>query len=624
MCGIFGEITFGRKQTEKSVFLKLLRLSKNRGPDKEGYYSNGSFLQFGFNRLKVLDLSENGYQPIMSQNKRYVMVFNGEIYNYLDIKNRLSKKGFHFKGTGDSEVIINSFQFYGLFKTINMIDGMFAISLYDNFKKKLHLIRDFAGIKPLHYGFNNKAVVFASQYNQIAKHPIFCDNGYNQEVLKLFLSQSFIPAPFGIIKQSFQVMPGEVITFDEYGNQFNKRYWELPKLIEPTIFNEKKALEIIHESLNSSVKKQLISDVPLGVFLSSGIDSTLISLLAKKISNKSLNAYTIGSNSQVHDETEGAKKYAKMIGLQHTLKKMNGETTRTLLDEINKCFTEPFSDLSLIPTYYISKIAKKDVTVVLSGDGGDELFFGYERFWSIAKNLKIQNLPYFLKYGLYGIDKIFSGNKYINSNCLFKNQGNAHYHLHKHFNNQDMDKIFPYLKTIILPKFFDIYRYKKPKNELELLQLMRHSEFYGMMQKTLRKVDMASMNNSLEVRVPFLNKSLIESTLKIDPFLSYGPNIGRSVKNKILLKKALKSHFPNIRTDQLKKGFSVPLSKWLREDLFKPISEVLLDNSLNDHFGLNKKELKKMLEDHYASKSDKKWPLFTIYSLFQWKKNLSN
>ena len=624
MCGIFGEITLGRKQTEKSVFLKLLRLSKNRGPDKEGYYSNGSFLQFGFNRLKVLDLSENAYQPILSQNKRYVMVFNGEIYNYLDIKNKLKNKGFNFKSTGDSEVIINSFQFYGLSKTIEMIDGMFAISLYDNFKKNLHLIRDFAGIKPLHYGYNNKTVVFASQYNQIARHPIFCDNPYNQDVIKLYLSQHFIPAPFGIIKQSYQVMPGEVITFDKQGKKFQKRYWELPKKIEPTIFNEKEALKTISDSLNSSVKKQLISDVPLGVFLSSGIDSTLISLLAKKISNKSLNAYTIGSDSRVHDETEGAKKYAKMIGLKHTLKNMNGENALTLLDEINKCFTEPFSDLSLIPTNYVSKIAKKDVNVILSGDGGDELFFGYERFWSIAKNLKIQILPYFLKYSLYGVDKIISGNKYINSNCLFENQGDAHYNLHKRFNNLDMDKIFPSLKDILIPESFDIYRYKKPKNNLELLQLMRYSEFYGMMQKTLRKVDMASMNNSLEVRVPFLNKTFIESTLKIDPFLSYGPNTGRSVKNKILLKKILKSHLPNFKTDQFKKGFTVPLSKWLKEDLYKPISEVLMDDSLNDHFGLNKKALEKMLKDHSSSKSDNKWPLFTIYSLFQWRKNLSN
>ena len=619
MCGIFGEFNFKKQLTNKSTFFDLLKLSKNRGPDNQGYYTNGSFLQFGFNRLRVLDLTESGDQPIFSQSKRYLMVYNGEIYNHSKLRSILETNGFKFNGLGDSEVLINCFQYYGIMKTLELIDGMFAIALFDNSKKKIHLIRDFAGIKPLHYGFNKSTIIFASQYNQVVRHPEFSNNSYNSGVLKLYLSQQFIPPSIGLVKNTYQVSPGEIITFDLSGVKSSKRYWVFPKKNSPTIFSEKKAINKIESSLNYSVKNQMHSDVPLGVLLSSGIDSTLISILAKKNTEEELNAFTIGSNSKTHDESNDARKYAETLNLKHYIEKLDSGIVSGIMSEIDDSITEPFADISLIPTQYISKIAKRNVTVALSGDGADELFFGYERFDSIVKNFRIQSLPYLLKYFIYGIDKVFWNNSHINSNSLFDSCGDAHFHLQRRFKSNLLDDIFPDLIDNKIPDAFNIYDYNNPSNKRELLHSMRYAEFYGMMQKTLRKVDIASMHNSLELRVPFLSKFFLETSLKIDPLLNFKNNS----ENKTILRKVISMNYKNLHLQQKKKGFSVPMTKWLRKGLKKKFTEVLMDQNLIDHFGLNKFKLENLLNDHMEKRKDNKWPMFTIYSLFIWRNNLS-
>lgn len=619
MCGIFGELSLKDTLLEKSKFLNLLELSKNRGPDKQGYFSNNSYLQLGFNRLSIIDLSDNGDQPIFSRDKKFIMIFNGEIYNYLSLKIKLEMNGAMFNGHSDSEVLITCFQYYGIDKTLEIIDGMFSIALFDNFEKKLHLIRDFAGIKPLHFGFNNRVVVFASQYNQIAKHPEFSDNSYNYDVLKLYLTQHFIPSPFGLIKDTYQVLPGEIITFSLDGGKIKKRYWELPRRVTPTIFNQEEAVNEVELSINESIKKQMISDVPLGVFLSGGIDSTLISLLAKKNTNNALKSFTIGSNSRIHDESENARENAKKIGLSFEIGIMNSTIAKNKIDQIGSSITEPFADLSLIPTYYVSNMAKKNVTVILSGDGADELFFGYDRFSSIVKNFRIQKYPYWLKYFIYGFDKILFNNDHINSNSLFDLPGNAQLYLQQRFPSDLLNLILPELKNISIPNNFDIYNYKYPKTKSDLLQFMRYAEFYGMMQKTLRKVDMASMHNSLEVRLPFLNKNFLETALKIDPFLSFN----RQIENKNILREIIKRKNKNLKLEKAKKGFSVPITKWIRKELQKNIRETVMDNHLINHFGLNKVELENLLTNHINSNKDYKWPIFTIYTLFKWRSNLT-
>tara|TARA_Y100001958_G_C21248503_1_gene581331 strand:- start:1109 stop:2983 length:1875 start_codon:yes stop_codon:yes gene_type:complete len=621
MCGILGEFTFDSSLIEKSTFLKLLELSRNRGPDSQKYISNNKNFQFGFNRLSILDITDLANQPIRSHNKRFTMVYNGEIYNYKEIRKILQKNSFNIKSTGDTEVLVNAFSFFGIDETINMLDGMFAIALFDNKNQSINLIRDFAGIKPLYYAFNKNRLVFSSQYNQISNHPSFYNNEIDLQVLKLYLSQHFIPAPFGLLKNSFQLNPGEIITFDMNGNYRKNHYWEFPKYVEPTIFNEGEANEFIRTELENAVKSELVSDVPVGAFLSGGIDSSLICYFAQKNISEKLNTITIGNNSVSHDESKEAKIIIDSIGLNGVIKKIDANIFHALFEEFSNSITEPFADLSLIPAYYASKISKKDFSVALTGDGGDELFFGYERFWSIAKNIKIQNYPYLLKYIRYLYDKIFHDNSNINGVSLFNRQCDAHFDLHCRFKEEMINKIFPYLKDVEYPFGNNNYDYPNTKNEMELIQYMRHAEFYGMMQKTLRKVDQASMANSLELRVPFLKKSFIEASLKIDPYLNYGPNVAKASKKKILLKKIFNNMIPSVQFDEIKRGFSIPLSSWLKHELFNLFQNAIIEKSSINHFDIEKKELTKIIENHKNKDIDHKWPIFTIFALFNWRNN---
>jgi len=622
MCGILGEYSIRANPTVKADFKKLLDLSNERGPDNQGYYSNSKNLQLGFNRLSILDLSKLGNQPIHSFDNKMSMVFNGEIYNYLEIKNRLTEYGVDIKSTGDSEVLVNAFRLLGVEETINLLDGMFAIGLFDHKLELLYLIRDFAGIKPLHYGWNKDYVVFASQYDQIARHRSFISNQIDPKVLKLYLSQHFIPAPHGILNNTFQVEPGEVVIFNSSGLKKSKHYWQFPEFHAPTIFNINAGIEHVGEELKQSVQAELVSDVPLCSFLSGGIDSALISYYANQLLNRSLRSITIGSNSVKYDESSNAQKYGKLIGVKHTIRKMRGRDACDILEGMAKSIKEPFADLSILPTYLISKLAKEQSTVALSGDGADELFFGYERFWSIAKNQNIQRWPYHVKYGIYAIDKFLWGNKHINGISLYPSQREAHFNLHSRFSIGLINKIVPDLKNISFPND-NIYNYSTTNDDLGLLQKIRLAEFYGMMQKTLRKIDLASMSNSLEVRVPFLKKSFIEASLLLDPYLSYGPNKGKISGKKVLLKKLLKSNLPKSPIENMKKGFSVPFSNWLRGDLSKPFRDVLLDNDSIHYFGMKKSHIEKVFNDHYNARYDYKWPMFTLFSLFYWKKNLS-
>ena len=621
MCGILGEFSFGSSLIEKSDFLKLLELSQKRGPDNQGYYSNNINLQFGFNRLSILDVSYLANQPIHSNNGRYTMVYNGEIYNYRDIRKILKKNRVSIKSTGDTEVLVNAFSLFGIEKTIKMLDGMFAIGLYDNKNKSLFLIRDFAGIKPLHYGINNNRVIFASQYNQISNHPSFINSKIDLEVLKLYLTQHFIPAPFGLLKNSFQVEPGEVIKFDINGRCRKSRYWELPKYVDPLISDKNEAQKLIKTELSDAVDSELVSDVPLGGLLSSGIDSTMICYFAKKNMNGALNTITIGNDSSIHDECRLAKKNINNIGFKSKIEKIDANIVKSMFKDLSNSITEPFADFSIIPTFFASKIAKRDITVGLTGDGGDELFFGYERFWSIAKNIGIYGYPYPIKYLIYLFDKIFYQNSNINGAGLYRYQNEAHFDMHSRFKTNMIHRIFPYLKGINYPSAYNNYDYPNTKNELELIQYMRHAEFYGMMQKTLRKVDQASMGNSLELRVPFLKKSFIEATLKIDPYLSYGPNKKKVSGKKILLKELFKKEVPSVEFDDIKRGFSIPLTKWLKTELFKPINDAIMHSPSIDYFDLEVNEMKNIFDSHLNDGIDNKWPIFTIYSLFNWRNN---
>lgn len=605
MCGFLAEYDSTSALTHKHQFVELLDLSKKRGPDSQGYWSTGT-VQLGFNRLAIMDLSEAGNQPMSSPNKRFTLVFNGEIYNHIQLRKQLSFS--NFRGNSDTETITACLEEWGINKTVAALDGMFAMTIYDHNQKSVTLVRDFAGIKPLFYGWNGKKLVAASQYDQIVQHPSFKNTGVNESVLKLYLQQHFVPAPFGLYNQTHQLHPGEMITFYPNGEKTHFRYWELSDELDFSISDSKQAENDISDTLNSCVKDQMLSDVPLGAFLSGGVDSPLVCAYATK-HHKDLTVYSIGSDSKMHDESERAQQFAEALNLKQSIWKLDAKEMISYWHEATAALHEPLADFSILPTYLVSKLAKNNVTVALSGDGGDELFFGYERFWSIGKNIKYQHYPSMVRKSIYGFDKYISKSKKVNSVLITDAQSKAHEGLHSRFQKKCLDTVAPDLKDINLPEEWKVYDYKNCKDERDLMAKMRKAEFYGMMQKTLRKVDLASMENSLEVRVPFLQKKMIEASLQIDPMLSYGNG-----NKKQILKNMLHTQIPQMQDDNVKRGFSIPLSDWIRADLKGVFETTLLEGNLSN-FGFDKKILQNMLKTHHSKEQDLKWPLFTLFAL---------
>lgn len=616
MCGIIGEFVSSERLTDRNTFKKLNNLNYFRGPDMEGYWTNETNCQLGFRRLSIIDLSIEGNQPICSNNGRYAMTFNGEIYNYLEIKRALLQKGIQFKSTSDSEVLVNAFQVYGVPKTLDMIDGMFAIGLYDKEDNSISLIRDFAGIKPLFYGVKNGNVNFGSRYDQVTKHPRFINNSVDESVLHTYIQSHYLPAPYGIQNETYQVEPGQIVTITSIGHITKKYYWRLPKADSISLIKDASvAKDVIIDALNQSVKSELVADVPVGTFLSGGIDSPLITYFANK-NNPNINSYTIGSDSKVLDETQKAKEYSELIGTRHFIEKMESKDAASILEDCMSNLQEPFADFSLIPAYVVSKIAKNNgSTVVLSGDGADELFYGYKRYESVLKNIPYNSIPKPLRYTAYGIDKVLFKNKHINSNFLKNSYADAHRGMHSRINDVTLQKIFNVNQVSRLP--LAAYNYENGGSESDVLLAMQHGEFYDMMQKTLTKVDRMSMAHSIEVRVPFLKKSFIEAAVKIHPELSY-----KNTGTKLILKDVLRTVIPKAPIDKVKKGFGVPLENWLREQLKEPVEDTLFSKSFLTSFNISEKVLHQIWTAHQTRRQDQKWILFTLYSLAKWKENL--
>jgi len=616
MCGIYGEYFPNTLLSKKEQFLKANDLNTSRGPDMSGYWTDSKFVQLGFRRLSIMDISENGNQPMLSMHQKFAMVFNGEIYNFISLKQELLSKGYTFKSDSDSEVLVNYFECFGIKNTLDVIEGMFAIALYDIANKSISLIRDFAGIKPLFYSYNTGNVVFGSRYDQVAKHKNSINNVIDQEVLRTYLKMHYIPAPYGILEDTFQVYPGECVNIDSKGKLSKYTYWEFPTLSEEDLICDKEeALQFLDSKLKESVKDQLEADVPLGTFLSGGIDSPLVTSYAKA-NKQDLKAFTIGSDSKVHDESEDAKTYASLIGVDILLEKMFASDANKILNECMSNLQEPFADFSIIPTYELTKNASKSFTVMLSGDGGDELFFGYERFHSVFKNFNFTWLPHKLRYLAYGLDKLLFKNKHMNSCILSDTLSDAHKGLHSRTNTSILEKVFPSMVGID-EKTLPFYKYSEKLTKNQFLHEMRKAEFYGMMQKTLTKVDRMSMANSIEVRVPFLQKKFIEAAMKIHPKLSF-----QKFQKKQILKDLLRKLVSNPPIDNKKRGFSVPLSKWLREDLKVEISKGIFNTTFIKKFNIDINTLQVVWEEHQQGRKDHKWFLFTIYSLQQWHENL--
>ena len=401
MCGIAGLIDLTASTSTEQLSSLTKRMTDtlyHRGPDGGDVWVDGETgIGLGHRRLAIIDLSEAGHQPMTSSDGRFVIVYNGEVYNANDLRPELEAKGYTFKGHSDTEVIINGFAEWGVKATIKKLIGMFAIAAWDKKDQKFYLLRDRLGIKPLFWADTGKTFLFGSELKALYTHED-CPKDINRNVIASYLRHNCIPAPHSIIQGIQKLMPGHILTRKTDGTQTIEAFWSLEDVVKnstPFSGNETEAVDELESLLKDAVKRRMVSDVPLGTFLSGGIDSSTVAALMQAQSDKKVRTFSIGFEEEGYNEAKHAKAVAEHLGTDHTELYVTPGEARDVIPKLTDYYDEPFSDSSQIPTYLVSEMTRKHVTVALSGDGGDELFGGYTRYLTAAKYGKL----------IYGIPK---------------------------------------------------------------------------------------------------------------------------------------------------------------------------------------------------------------------------
>lgn len=645
MCGFVGFIGGSEFNANlKDSIEKMTESLTHRGPDSQGtWLCEDNNIALGHTRLAIQDLSSNGHQPMISPSSRYIIVFNGEIYNHLELRKRINEHSQHkmvWNGLSDTETLLSAIEAFGISRALEMSIGMFAFALWDEQDQTLLLSRDRAGEKPLYYGYINNSLVFGSELKALKKFPNF-ESELSQNAMSHYFKYGYIPAPFSIYENIFKVEPGTFLEFDMARvsvNDFQKRrYWaledEVIKSTQQFYSNFNQAKEDLELRISDAVKSQLISDVPLGVFLSGGIDSSLVAALAQKNSDIPIKTFTIGFENSEYDESEFAEDVAKYLGTNHKKYQVSDLDVLKFIPRLPEIYDEPFADSSQIPTYFVCKAAKEEVTVALSGDGGDELFGGYNRYiFSSSIWSKVSWLPKFIRKFigttiLWVPVKIWDQLKpilFFKDYSLFGNKAHKVGLALKHSNNlDDFCLSFSIIwedTNEILNNFDSDIEYSTlinspVKNILDqpVNRMMFHDFVTYLPDDILCKVDRASMAVSLETRAPFLDKKVISEAWKV-PLSSKI----KSGEGKWLVKEILYKHVPKKLIDRPKAGFALPLSDWLRGPL-KNWAENLLNKQVIDEQGfLNSASIDKIWNQHLSGEYDWTSKLWTILMFQAW------
>lgn len=578
MCGIAGFTN--RQTTWREDITNMISRLKHRGPDRQDTWtSEDRAIVFGHTRLSILDLSEAGNQPMDSQDGRYVLILNGEIYNYRDLRERLQKENKiqAFRGHSDTEALLEYISAYGIKQALIDSTGMFAFALFDRKQKRLFLARDRIGEKPLYYGFVNQSFVFASELGAIAelgKEKFNIDQG----ALRLYLRRGYIPAPYSIYQEIRKAEAGEIIELDApYRTIQRYKYWNLMDVAKfgedhPFSGSENDAAEELERLIRNSIRMQLQADVPVGAFLSGGIDSATVVALAQEESREQVRTFSIGFEEEAYNEAPAAKEIARHLGTDHTEFYVS---TREAIDTIPKLayfYSEPFADSSQIPTFLVSKLAKEKVTVSLSGDGGDELFCGYLSYQGMRRRWNLfQKTPYLLRCALSSCARHIPKEHAIRLNEL-------KYYLGK----KNPEEIFAIYGDMSMDINHLSEEHSLPNDQMlsypsgwlqsdviENIMLMDMLEYLP--DDILVKVDRSAMAVSLESRIPFLNKDIV----------SFAWTLPHSYKHKDrdtkrVLRKVLYRYVPKELMDRPKKGFGVPVLEWIKHGELREWAEDLL------------------------------------------------
>ena len=647
MCGIVGIISPNIKsETElKSEIIKMSNKISHRGPDSDGFWLDArNNLALGHKRLSILDLSSNGNQPMISSNKRYVIVFNGEIYNHLQIRKNLVNSNISWKGNSDTETLLEAINILGIKKALNLCIGMFAFGLWDTQEKTLTLVRDRFGEKPLYYGWVNDCFVFSSELKSIKSISGF-NNKVSRNSIAQYLQFNYIPSPLSIYENIYKLEKSKIIhlksTFNMVKEIKSERYWSLDNIIKESknnmLIEEKETIKLIKNSLKDSVKLQMISDVPIGSFLSGGIDSSLITSIMQEHSSKSISTFTVGFEEFGFDESFYAKKISNHLNTNHNEIFIKSKEALNVIPNLSSIYDEPFSDSSQIPTFLLSKFARNDVTVILSGDGADELFGGYNRYtltpiiWAkisilpfpirkaigqILSSVPIQLLDLFgafLNAFLSDKKKISRfGDKIHKMSRRFEISSNLdefNYSFSKEWDN--VQYIFKQHKEEGLIRYFNRYENLHLKSPTE--RMMYQDINHYMTDDILCKVDRASMANSLETRIPFLNHNLVELSWRVPENLKI-----KNKKGKWILREILKNYIPEDLYERPKSGFAIPLAQGLRGPLKEWANSLINKKTIDEEGYFYFENIEKMWSEHLTGRYDWSSRLWCILIFQSW------
>lgn len=595
MCGIFLTNIIYK---EEEVKVKLDKI-KYRGPDYTGILKQDT-ITLGHLRLAILDLDARSNQPF--QYKHLTVVYNGEIYNFKNIKNELEVLGYSFQTTSDTEVLIKGYDAWGK-KVLDKLNGMFAFAIYDTVKQEVFCARDRLGVKPFYYYWKDGMFEICSQLQ-----PLMNENTIiSKEAVSVYLDYGYVPSPLSIFQNIYKLQPGNFLVFDIKSKTIKiEEYWNLKevKILDISYDAAKKKLRAL---LEDAVKIRMQADVPLGTFLSGGIDSALVTAISSKISKKRVNTFTIGFENPKFDESKTAEQFSNILGTKHTTTICKVKDVLDLLPKLFEVYDEPFADSSALPSLLLNKKTKQHVTVALSGDGGDESFLGYVHFDLLQKFKKISIIPYFLRIFMAKLPfyKLLKIKKETYQTAMLSKDS-----------FEFSKKIFSWFDSIqLIPEknwenSYDINFSKNPTQKLADYNIKLWLE-----NDSNVKVDRASMAYSMEIRSPFLDYRIIELARSLPLEYRY-----QKSTRKRILKDLLEEFIPRNVFELPKKGFSIPLGKWIKEDLRQEILVSLTDDFLDNVPNLNVGKFKQQLNDHMLGKNDYAFSIWKLYVLNKWMK----
>jgi len=644
MCGITGFIEMTPRPTgeARDLVIRMTRALQHRGPDSEGYWQSPSEeVNFGHRRLAIIDLSPTGGQPMTTADNRYTLSYNGEIYNFIELRKTLEGDGVSFRGCSDTEVLLQALAIWGVEPTLRKLNGMFAFSFWDAAEQVLYLARDRFGEKPLYYAWHNHVFLFGSELKALAQHPAF-ERKMDADVLASYMRFSYVASPLCIFKGAHKLQAGHFLKV-HLGKPPGRSqpYWQLCQVVRDREYvtlkpGEPGLIDLVERTLRRAVKIRMVADVPLGAFLSGGIDSSTIVALMQAESSRPIKTFTIGFWATGYNEGENAALVAKHLGTEHHEYYLSSRETMDAITRLPEIYDEPFADSSQIPTTLVSQFTRRHVTVALSGDGGDELFGGYNRYvWSrrlwptlglLPQRLRQYMREVMLSFSPESLESIISAaNPFVSPRLRVRGGGEKMHKLATAVLSRNTDEFYRCLVSQWQEPLNAVYaeteavgfsddRAILPSNLEYPERMMYWDQMTYLSSDILCKVDRASMSESLEARVPFLDNDVV----KLAWSLPLSVKINKGIA-KWPLQQILKRYLPPKLFERPKAGFGVPIEAWLRGPLRSWAEGLLDERRLYDQHLFNPKVIRHYWQEHLSGRRNFQHLLWNVLMFEAWR-----